>query len=84
MYVEVYASLRSRDGRFQVFVGFLEDLSVFLDIMHWGMEREGYMKATFRKIHLAKHKITLCVHSKGNGSHMLLIHLHVIHQNIIL
>lgn len=30
------------------------------------------------------HKIILCVHSKGNGSHMFLIHLHVIHQNIIL
>lgn len=30
------------------------------------------------------HKNIPCVHSKGNGSHMFLIHLHVIHQNIIL
>lgn len=61
---------------------FLEDL---LDIMHWGMKGEEHVEVAFRKIHFAKHiKNIPCVHSKGNGSHMFLIHLHVIHQNIIL
>ena len=42
-------------------MGFIEDLSVFLDIMHWGMEREGYIKVAFRKIHFAKHIKSFCV-----------------------
>lgn len=76
--------VRSRDKRIHVFVGFLEDRSVLLGTMCWeergGAHEGGIQENPF----FQTHKIILCVHSKGNGSHMFLIHLHVIHQNIIL
>lgn len=48
-------------------------------------EREGARGGAIQENPFCQtHKNIPCVHSKGNGSHMFLIHLHVIHQNIIL
>lgn len=52
--------VRSRDGKFWVFVVFL-DLPVLLDTMHLGQKGKDMLEVAFRKIHLAKHIKSFCV-----------------------
>lgn len=66
-------------------MGFLEDPSSPFGCNTLREEKGGALGGAIQENPFCQtHKNIPWLHSKGNGSHMFLIHLHVIHQNIIL